>query len=502
MEDKMQDSTLPPQVREFLSREQIGMVINGASCPAVSGSASTVLNPSTGATLATLAKGDARDVELAVQAARRAFDAGWSNMLPGQRESLLRRFAGLIEAHAEELAILESLDNGKPIHHTMAIDARACAGNLYHAAGLPTKLAGTVPAVSIPGHFVYTRREPLGVVAVILPWNYPLIHAMQKAGPALACGNTVVVKPASDASLAVVRLGELALEAGIPAGVFNVVTGPGSVIGDALASHPLVNKVQMTGSTAVGKRVIAASAGNIKRLALELGSKAPNIIFDDADLSKAIPGAFDAAFGHSGQSCVAGCRLFVQRKVYAQVLEALVAMTGTVKAGNAMDNATTMGPIVSKAQFDTIMAYIEEGKAAGARLECGGKRMMPPRVPEGGWYIEPTIFTAVPDDARISVEEIFGPVVNVYPFDTEEEVIARANRSDYGLASGVWTQNISRAHRVAHALNSGVVWINSYDKFQPTVPFGGFKQSGYGRDNGTSAVESFTEVKSVWVQVG
>jgi acyl-CoA reductase-like NAD-dependent aldehyde dehydrogenase len=299
----------------------------------------------------------------------------------------------------------------------------------------------------------------------------------------------------------VIRLGELALEAGLPAGVFNVITGPGPTIGAALVNHPLVNKIQMTGSTAVGKGVIAASADNITRLALELGSKAPNIIFEDADLAKAIPAAFDAAFGHSGQSCVAGCRLFVQRPVYARVMEEIAAMTKSVRAGNAMDPSTTLGPIVNKTQFDIIMAYIQEGAASGGRLVCGGKQINPPRVPDGGWYIEPTVFTDVADSARISVEEIFGPVVIIYPFDDEADVISRANSTKYGLAAGVWTQNIGRAHRVAHVLNSGVVWINSYDKFQPTVPFGGFKQSGYGRDNGPSAIESFTELKSVWVQI-
>lgn len=491
---------LPGDVQKFLHRSPVGMIIDGKQVPAADGKNEAVINPSDGSVLTSLASGNERDVDLAVAAARKSWQEGWRDMLPAAREAVMRRFGALIETHQEELAWLESLDNGKPVHHTKQIDVRACAGNLYHAAGLPTKIRGEVPSVSIPGHMAYTVRQPLGVVAIILPWNYPLIHCMQKAGPAMACGNSVVIKPASVASLAVVRLGELAMEAGIPAGVFNVVTGPGSVIGKALASHEGVNKVQMTGSTGVGKGVIAASAGNIKRLALELGSKAPNIIFEDADLEEAIPGAFEAAFGHSGQSCVAGCRLYVHSSLYPTVLLRLVEMTREIRPGCATDEETTMGPMVSREQYDTVMAYIEEGKACGAKLECGGKPMKAPRVPEGGYYIEPTIFTGAPDDARISIEEIFGPVLAVYPFDTEEEVIRRANNTTYGLAAGIWTRDIARAHRVAGAIESGVVWINSYDKFQPTVPFGGFKQSGYGRDNGFEAVEAFTEVKSIWIK--
>lgn len=487
------------EARAFLDRKRIGMIVDGKSSPSLSGRWTPVINPSTGETLVELAEGGEADVEAAAAAATRAQEEGWETMMPAAREAVLRAFAALIERHAEELAWLESLDNGKPIHHTLAIDSKACAGNLHHAAGLPTKIHGTVPPVSIPNHFVYTRREPLGVVGIILPWNYPLIHAMQKAGPALACGNSVILKPASDASLAVVRLGELGQEAGLPPGVLNVVTGPGSVIGKAMASHPGIAKIQMTGSTAVGRGVIAASGANIKRLALELGSKAPNIIFADADPEAAIAGAFDAAFGHSGQSCVAGCRLFVQRPLYERVVEAFVRMAKELKPGNAADPEVNLGPIVSEAQFDTIMEYIRNGIDGGAVLRCGGERLRGPDVPDGGFYIEPTVFTDVSDDARISVEEIFGPVVNIYPFDIEEEAIQRANRTEYGLASGVWTRDIGRAHRVASRLKSGVVWINTYDKFQPTVPFGGFKQSGYGRDNGLEAVEAFTEVKSVWV---
>ncbi len=490
-----------PDVETFLKKSPIKMVIDGQLVASISGKTYAAINSSDGSVLAEIYSGDTEDVNRAVLAARKAADGPWATMTPNDRERILRKYATLIEEHAEELSQLESLDSGKPIHHTRFIDSKAAAGNLYHWAGWPSKLVGETIPVSIPDHFVYTRREPVGVIAIIIPWNYPLIHFTQKVGPALAAGNAVIVKPASVTSLAVVRLGELGLEAGLPAGVLNVITGPGGVVGDSLSSHPLVNKVQITGSTAVGKQIIQNSAANIKRISLELGSKAPNCIFADADLEKAIASAFNAAFGHTGQSCVAGCRLYVERPVFDQVVAGLKQIAQNTKIGHAMDLETKMGPLVDPNQFKTVTEYIQDGLQSGAKLEYGGLQVLTPEVPEGGLYLPPTIFTNVSDDARISKEEIFGPVVNVYAFDTEEELIRRANNTKYGLAAGVWTTNLARGHRVAQKLEAGVVWLNTYDMFSPNVPFGGFKESGYGRDNSRLVLEAVTEVKSVWVSI-
>jgi aldehyde dehydrogenase (NAD+)/phenylacetaldehyde dehydrogenase len=488
-----------PAVEAFLKDSPKKMVIGGQMVASVSGKTIPAINPSDGSMLTEIYSGDVEDVNRAVEAARKAADGKWATMAPAERERIMRRFAALIEEHAEELAQLESLDNGKPIHHTRFIDSKVAAGNMYHWAGWPSKVLGETIPVSIPEHFVYTRREPVGVIAIIIPWNYPLIHFTQKVGPALACGNAVILKPASVTSLTSIRLGELSLEAGLPDGALNVITGPGHLVGDALSSHPLVDKIQITGSTDVGKQIIHNSAVNIKRISLELGSKAPNCIFDDADLAKAIPGAFKAAFGHTGQSCVAGCRLFIQRPILDEVVNGLKELAGNVRIGNAMDLETQMGPLVDPNQFKTITEYIISGIESGAKLKFGGEQLNPPLVPNGGFYLPPTIFTNISDDARISQEEIFGPVVNIYAFDTEEELIQRANNTKYGLAAGIWTTNLARGHRVAHQIKAGVVWLNTYDMFSPNVPFGGFKQSGYGRDNSRIIIDGVTEVKSVWV---
>jgi len=491
---------LHSNVAAFLNDAPKKMVINGERVNSLSGETYTSYNPSDGTVLVEIAKGGVEDVDRAVAAAQAA--AGkWAAMAPVEREKIMRRFAALIEENAEELAQLESLDNGKPLSHTRAIDVRVAINQVYYHAAWPSRMVGETVPVSIPNMFVYTRREPLGVVALIIPWNYPLIHPMQKALPALATGNTVILKPASVASLTCIRFGELALEAGFPVGVFNVITGPGSVIGEAITSHPHINKVQITGSTEVGRHVIRNSAANIKRISLELGSKAPNCIFSDADLDQAIPGAFRAAFGNTGQSCVAGCRLYVESSIYDKVVAGLLDLAQKASIGHAMDLATILGPIVDRNQFDTITNYIQSGLESGAKMLCGGQRISPPIVPAGGYYLPPTIFTDVSDEARISKEEIFGPVVNVYRFDTEEELVQRANNTTYGLAAGLWTRDLARAHRVSAQIKAGVVWVNTYDMFSPNVPFGGFKQSGYGRDNSEAVLEAVTELKSIWIPI-
>jgi len=484
--------------QKFLEQSPHKLFINGEWLEAASGDTYTSTNPSDKTRLGELASAGPDDVNRAVAAARRALEGPWGNLTPAQRSAYLRRLADLIAAHTDELAELESLDNGKPINHTRAIDAPVAAQLAYDFSGWPGKISGDTPSVSVPNHFVYTRREPVGVVGIIIPWNYPLIHTLQKLSPALACGNTVIFKPAQLASLAIVRLAELVQEADLPPGVVNIITGRGSVIGAAMAEHEDINKLQVTGSTQVGRSVIKASAGNLKRLALELGSKAPNIIFEDADLEAAIPGAFRAAFGNTGQSCVAGARLFVQAPVYDQVLERLVDMAKEAKIGHALDTGTELGPIVDQTQTDTILNYIKSGREQGAKLVCGGKQMTDGDYGKG-FYIEPTIFTNVDDEMVISCEEIFGPVLPVYAFETEEEVIARANDTTYGLAAGVWTRDVARTHRMGAALKAGVVWVNTYDMFDSAAPFGGFKGSGYGRDNGHEVLEAYTEVKSVWV---
>jgi len=486
--------------QQFLAGSPFKLWIGGQWLPAGDGGTFRSYNPSDGVCLAELASAGSADVDRAVVAARGAFEGPWGQAGLAKREECLNRLGDLITAHNDELAELESLDDGKPISTTRAIDAWVAAGLAHHFAGWPSKIAGYTPSVGAQDHFVYTRREPLGVAAIVIPWNYPLIHSVQKMSPALACGNAVILKPAQWASLPLIRLAELIQEAGFPDGTVNILTGPGPVIGAALAAHPGINKIQFTGSTTVGRSIVQASAGNLKRLALELGSKAPNIIFADADLDSAIAGAFEAGFGFSGQSCVAGARLFVQEPIYARVVERLAGLARAARIGDAMDVSTEIGPIIHKTQADAIMAYIEGGIAQGATLVCGGRRLTEGPY-TGGNYIEPTILTGVRDDMTVAREEIFGPVVPIFSFATEDEVIARANDTSYGLAAGIWTRDVARAHRVAAAVKAGTVWVNTYDRFDAAAPFGGFKGSGYGRDNGHEVIDAYTEAKAVWVSL-
>ncbi|MDZ4766280.1 MAG: aldehyde dehydrogenase family protein [Chloroflexota bacterium] len=483
-----------PEVQAFLNREQ-KLLIGGQWVAAASGATFDTLNPATGQPLTRVAAGDQADIDRAVRAARAAFPA-WAAIMPAQRERLLHKFADLMEAHKSELAQLEVLDNGKPWGSAYNVEVNVAIGQMRYYAGWCTKLTGETYPVSSPDFHVYSIRQPLGVCGAITPWNYSLVMATQKIGPALAAGNTLILKPAEQTPLTAIRLGELALEAGIPEGVFNVVTGFGETAGAALTAHPDVDKIAFTGSTEVGRRIIGASAGNLKHVSLELGGKSPLIIFDDADIPAAANAALWAIFANSGQNCVAGSRLYVQDRVYDAVQDALASAAPALKIGQGLDTGTQLGPLISQTQLDRVMHYVDAGVRDGAALITGGAKL-----DGAGYFMQPTIFGNVADDALIAAEEIFGPVLTVFRFNDESEAVARANSSKFGLAAGVWTRDLSRAHRLARTLNAGVVWVNTYDWFDPSVPFGGVGQSGYGRELGRQVMEMYTELKSVWVKL-
>ncbi|HJZ56744.1 MAG TPA: aldehyde dehydrogenase family protein, partial [Gemmataceae bacterium] len=433
------------------------------------------------------------DVDLAVKAARQAFEKGpWSKMNPSERGRLMHKLADAIEEHKDELAALESLDNGKPIADSLAADLPLTLQCYRYYAGWADKIHGqTIP---IDGdYFCYTRHEPVGVVGQIIPWNFPLLMQAWKWGPALACGNTLVLKPAEQTPLTALRVAQLAQEVGFPDGVVNVVPGYGPTAGAALSGHPDVDKIAFTGETTTGKIVLTAAAqSNLKRVSLELGGKSPNVVFADADLDAAIEGAYFGLFFNQGQCCVAGSRLFVQEKVYDEFVQKMVEKTRKRRVGDPFDPNTEQGPQVSQEQFDRVMGYIDAGKKEGAKLLLGGKR-----VGDRGYFIEPTVFTDVKDEMKIATEEIFGPVMNILRFKDVEEVIDRGNRTFYGLAAAVWTKDVKKAVRMANALRAGTVWVNCYDVFDAAAPFGGFKMSGIGRELGQYALQLYTEVKTV-----
>lgn len=491
---------VPQEISAYAANAERSVLIDGTRREAVGGETIENFDPGTGQVIGQLARGGAEDVDLAVQSAFRAFDQLWRDLKPSARARCLFTLADLMDAHAEELASLETLDNGKPITESRYVDVALASEVFRYYGGWATKYAGEVLAVSptVGSAFAYTRYEPLGVVGAIVPWNFPLLLLSWKLGPALATGNSVVVKPSELTSLSTLYLAELALEAGIPPGVVNVVTGFGPEAGQALTEHPLVAKVTFTGSTETGKKVLAASVGSLKQVTLELGGKSPNIVFADADLDAAVQGAFLGIFMNQGQVCCAGSRAFVEESIYDVFVDRLANAATGINLGHGMAEGTDMGPLVSATQKERVMRYVTLGQDEGATLVCGGDTPNESAVGKG-YFVKPTIFSDVKDEMTIAREEIFGPVLAVLPFRGEDEVISRANASQYGLAAGVWTQDLRRAHTVAAALEAGTVWVNSYNMIDPTTPFGGYKDSGFGRDLGVDGLRSYTRTKSVWI---
>jgi acyl-CoA reductase-like NAD-dependent aldehyde dehydrogenase len=498
-----QTATAEPQLqagtRAFLADSPKGLLIGGEWLPAASGETFATLNPATGQPLAEVALASTADVDRAVEAARRALESGpWPSLSGADRGNLLWKLAEVLEQHADELAELETLDNGKPIRASRQGDLPQAVKHLRYYAGWASKLEGSTIPVSLPNQFVYTLREPMGVVGLIIPWNFPLLMAVWKLAPALAAGNTCLLKPAEETPLSALRLGELLSEAGFPPGVVNILTGPGVPTGAALPAHPGIDKVAFTGSTEVGRKIMAAAAGsNLKRVSLELGGKSPNVIFADADLEKAIKGATWAVFSTSGQECVAGTRLFVEKPVYQAVLEGLSGQAQRIRVGPGFAPKVHIGPIVSEKQLKTILGHIEAGRTAGAQVVTGGERLGGDLAE--GYFVQPTIFAHEDDSLPLVQEEIFGPVAAVTPFESWDELVSRANHTRYGLAAGAWTQDVSKAHRFARAVKAGTVWINGYGMFDPAVPFGGYKESGFGREMGREALDLYTQTKTVWI---
>lgn len=485
---------LSNKVSDFLNGTK-KLFINGSFVNSESGKTFSTFNPSNGEVLAKVNEAQIEDIGKAVLAAKTAFEEGpWSKMSGAERGKLLYKLAELIDKNKQELAEIDSLDNGKPIRDLLENDIPNAVGQFEYFAGWTTKIVGQTIPVSGP-YFNYTRHEPVGVVGQIIPWNFPLMMAAWKIAPALATGCTVVLKPAEETPLSALYLAQLAAEAGFPEGVINVVPGLGEIAGDALVKDPNVNKIAFTGSTFVGKGIMKEAANTMKRVTLELGGKSPNIILPDADLSKATPGVFTGIMANQGEVCSAGSRVYIPKAQFDQVVSELVTYGQNVKLGSGLSADTEMGPLISKEQQDRVVKYIHEGQAEGAKLLCGGGHS------SSGYFVEPTVFADVEETMSIAREEIFGPVVVAMAYDSLDEVIARANGSSFGLAAGVWTENVKNAHYVANRLKAGSVWVNCYNVTDPASPFGGFKESGFGREMGSYALDNYTEVKSVWISL-
>jgi phenylacetaldehyde dehydrogenase len=486
---------------EALGRGSKKLLIDGEWVEAASGKTFSTPNPATGERLADVAHGEAEDVKRAVKAARRAFDSGpWRTMTSSERGKIMWKIGDLIEQNTEELATLESLDNGKPLTIARAADVPLAADLFRYMAGWATKIEGNTIPISVPYApgamwHAYTLREPVGVVAQIIPWNFPLLMAAWKLGPALAAGCTIILKPAEQTPLSAIRLGELLLEAGLPNGVVNIITGFGDA-GAALAASDDVDKVAFTGSTEVGKLIVQAAAGNLKKVTLELGGKSPNIVFADADPDAAAAGAASAIFFNHGQCCCAGSRLYVERENFDRVVEGVTQAAKNIKVGPGTDADTEMGPLVSEEQFQRVQGYLSSGFADGAKATCGGERSG-----DRGYFVQPTVLVDTNPNMKVVREEIFGPVVTAMPFDDIREISEVANDTNYGLAAGIWTSDVSKAHRMAKQLRAGTVWVNCYNIFDASLPFGGYKESGWGREMGHDALNNYLETKAVCISI-